>query len=87
MKNLLIIDDQKGIRLLLNEVFSMEYYKVFQAANGVEALEILNKQTIDCILLDMRIPGMNGITPIENTKLTNPVNEIISVLPRAMRKK
>ena len=61
MKKILIVDDQKGIRLLLNEVFSREGYKVYQAPNGVEALNIIDKETIDCVMLDMKIPGMNGL--------------------------
>ena len=61
MKKILIVDDQKGIRLLLNEVFSREGYKVFQAANGVEALNIVDSNEINCVMLDMKIPGMNGI--------------------------
>lgn len=55
MKKILIVDDQKGIRLLLNEVFSREGYKIFQAANGLEALKIMASNNIDCVLLDMKI--------------------------------
>ncbi|MFC7685842.1 response regulator [Ureibacillus sp. GCM10028918] len=61
MKKILIVDDQKGIRLLLNEVFSREGYQVHQAANGVEALKLIEREAIDCVMLDMKIPGMDGI--------------------------
>ena len=71
MKKILIIDDQRGIRLLLNEVFSKNMYKVYQAANGMEALQILENQPIDCILLDMRIPGMNGIEILREIRERN----------------
>ena len=40
---ILIVDDQFGIRILLNEVFQKEGYHTFQAANGVQALDILNE--------------------------------------------
>lgn len=60
-KKILIVDDQYGIRILLNEVFRKEGYKTFQAANGVQALAILENDDPDLVLLDMKIPGMDGI--------------------------
>ena len=62
MKHILIVDDQLGIRLLLKEVFTQEGYEVSLAANGYEALEIIEgAYKIDGVLLDMKIPGMDGI--------------------------
>ena len=61
MKHILIVDDQLGIRLLLKEVFTQEGYEVSLAANGYEALDIINEHKIDGVLLDMKIPGMDGI--------------------------
>ena len=61
VKHILIVDDQLGIRLLLEEVFSQEGYKVSLASNGFEALELLKRNNIDGVLLDMKIPGMDGI--------------------------
>ena len=61
VKHILIVDDQLGIRLLLEEVFLQEGYKVSLASNGLEALATVEKETIDGILLDMKIPGMDGI--------------------------
>ena len=67
----LIVDDQFGIRILLNEVFQKEGYQTFQAANGVQALEILTKNKPDIILLDMKIPGMDGIEILKRMKKLN----------------
>ncbi|HWK23043.1 MAG TPA: response regulator [Ureibacillus sp.] len=71
VKKILVVDDQKGIRLLLNEVFSREGYKVYQASNGVEALNIVKNESIDCVMLDMKIPGMNGIEILKNIRESN----------------
>ena len=60
MKKLLIVDDQKGIRMLLDEIFTKEGYETYLASNGLEAFELLEKEKIDCVLLDMRLPGMDG---------------------------
>ncbi|MCP1143595.1 response regulator [Lysinibacillus endophyticus] len=68
MRNILIVDDQRGIRLLLEEVFSREGYNVFQAVNGLEALTIIENNIIDCVLLDMKIPGMNGFEILKHIR-------------------
>ncbi len=61
MKKILIVDDQLGIRLLLTEVFKKEGYETNQASNGVEALALLEEYKPDLVLLDMKIPGMDGL--------------------------
>ena len=71
MKKILIVDDQHGIRLLLNEVFKKQGYETFLAANGIEALRIFDEEKIDCVLLDMKIPGMNGTEILRHLKERN----------------
>ncbi len=61
MEKILIIDDQLGIRLLLTEVFKKEGYITAQASNGVEALAMLEQDRPDLVLLDMKLPGMDGL--------------------------
>jgi two-component system, response regulator, stage 0 sporulation protein F len=65
---ILIVDDQYGIRILLNEVFQREGYTTYQAANGMQALEIARKHRPDLVLLDMKIPGMDGIEILKRLK-------------------
>ncbi len=67
-KKLLIIDDQYGIRILLNEVFQKEGYQTYQASNGVQALSIIESDRPDLVLLDMKIPGMDGIEILKRLK-------------------
>ena len=68
MKRLLIVDDQQGIRLLLNEVLKKEGYITYLATNGSEALKYADEQEMDCVLLDMKIPGMDGIEILRRLK-------------------
>ena len=68
VKRLLIVDDQQGIRLLLNEVLKKEGYITYLAANGSEALKYADEQEMDCVLLDMKIPGMDGIEILRRLK-------------------
>ncbi|WP_313803033.1 response regulator [Cytobacillus sp.] len=66
---ILIVDDQFGIRILLNEVLQKEGYNTYQAANGIQALEIVSKHSPDLVLLDMKIPGMDGIEILKRMRV------------------
>ncbi|WP_316273976.1 sporulation initiation phosphotransferase Spo0F [Bacillus halotolerans] len=76
-EKILIVDDQYGIRILLNEVFNKEGYQTFQAANGLQALDIVTKERPDLVLLDMKIPGMDGIEILKRMKV---IDENIRVI-------
>lgn len=65
---LLIVDDQAGIRLLLQEVFSYEGLDIMQASNGKDALDIVKTNRPDIVLLDMKIPGMDGLEILSHIK-------------------
>lgn len=76
-KKVLIVDDQNGIRILLMEVFSSEGYKTYQAANGKLALDIVRSDAPDLVLLDMKIPGMDGLEILKHIKDVNPAIKVI----------
>jgi two-component system, response regulator, stage 0 sporulation protein F len=67
-EKILIVDDQFGIRILLTEVLQKEGYQTFQAANGFQAIEIAKQNAPDLVLLDMKIPGMDGIEILKRLK-------------------
>ncbi|WP_126428928.1 response regulator [Brevibacillus marinus] len=68
-KKILVVDDQYGIRILLYEVLGKEGYSTFQAANGKQALEIVQKESPHLVILDMKIPGMDGIEILKQIKM------------------
>ncbi|MCZ8514593.1 response regulator [Paenibacillus filicis] len=76
-KKLLIVDDQNGIRILLMEVFSSEGYETYQASNGKLALEIVRNVSPDLVLLDMKIPGMDGLDILKHIKSIDPSIKVI----------
>jgi DNA-binding NtrC family response regulator len=57
----LVVDDQEGIRKLLAETCSLLGYEVYTAASGQEALAMTQKNYFQVALVDMKMPGMNGI--------------------------
>ncbi|WP_141430951.1 response regulator [Bacillus sp. 03113] len=74
---ILIVDDQFGIRILLNEVLQKEGYETFQAANGLQALQIVEEHSPDLMLLDMKIPGMDGIEILKRMKVKDKNLQVI----------
>lgn len=57
---ILVVDDQAGIRLLLTDIFTSEGYQVTSAETGKEALEKIYQHSFDLIILDYRLPILNG---------------------------
>ena len=77
MINILIIDDDKHTRFLLYEVLMMNNFNVFQAKNGLEGLDILDKEKIDLVIVDIMMPMMDGY---EFTKELRSYNASLPVL-------
>jgi len=59
--SILIVDDELLIRDLLYDFFNGQGWKTSIAENGDKALEILNSRSIDLVLSDIRMPGMDGL--------------------------
>lgn len=59
-RQILIVDDEPGIRRILEVAFSKSGYKVSTAASAEEALSILSESTVDCVVTDVTMPGMSG---------------------------
>ena len=61
-KTILVVDDEEHIRLLYKEEFEEEGYNVILAGSGEDALTQLGKGSPDLVTLDIKMPGMDGIT-------------------------
>ncbi|MDZ7715571.1 MAG: sigma-54 dependent transcriptional regulator [Balneolaceae bacterium] len=59
--NILVTDDEKSIRNSLKEILEFEDYQIFEAESGSEALEILSTKSIDLMMLDIKMKGMDGM--------------------------
>ena len=71
--NLLIVEDEAGIREGVREYLSEQGFHVFTAEDGVVALEVFQKESIDLILLDIMMPRKNGFEVLEEVRKTSKV--------------
>ena len=60
-KTILVVDDEDAIREVLSEELVSAGYEVLLAATGEEALELLPRHKVDLAILDIRLPGIDGI--------------------------
>ncbi len=77
MSNLLIIDDEDKLRSLLKRILELEDYHVFTVGNAQSALAILQKESIDVVLSDVKLPDMNGLDLLEQIKARHPSIEVV----------
>ena len=61
MYNVLVCDDEKDIVSALKIYLASEGYQVFEAYNGREALDVMNRETVHLVLMDIMMPEMDGI--------------------------
>ena len=61
MKRILVVDDDEAIRTLLKEELADEGYEVITASNARDALKMVEKEPLDLVILDIRMPGMDGL--------------------------
>lgn len=77
MKKILLVEDDFSIRLVYEEEFKEEGYEVIAAENGSEALEFFASDTPDLVILDIQMPGMNGIEVLRQMKTIDPSVPVI----------
>ena len=61
MKTILVVDDEDPIRQLLQEELTEAGYKVLTADNARDALKLVQEEALDLVVLDIRMPGMDGL--------------------------
>ncbi len=76
---ILIVDDELSVRELFSGVFTDDGYDVIAAEDGNSALDILRRDNIDVIFLDLKLFGMNGIELCRQIRKTKPVSMIFAI--------
>jgi DNA-binding NarL/FixJ family response regulator len=68
MQKILIVDDEKDFRAIVKEILIDEEFSAAEASNGLNAIEIFKNNSFDVVLLDLRMPQMDGIKTMQKLK-------------------
>jgi DNA-binding NtrC family response regulator len=84
-RRLLVVDDEQGVRESLRVILQPDY-ELSLAASGQEALESIAAEPPDCVLLDVMMPGMDGMQTLERVKADHPWLPVVMVTASTMAK-
>jgi two-component system, NtrC family, response regulator PilR len=76
---ILVADDEQSMREFLDIMLKKEGYRVFLASNGEEVMKWAEKEIFDLILMDIRMPRMDGITVLKKVKASSPETIVIMI--------
>jgi Response regulator containing CheY-like receiver, AAA-type ATPase, and DNA-binding domains len=82
--NILIADDEEGLRFSLASILEIEGYDVQTAGDGLEALELVKKNEFDIAFFDIRMPEMNGVEAFKRIKEISPETIVVMMTAYAM---
>lgn len=77
MANILVCDDDKDIVEAIEIYLTQEGYRILKAYDGQEALDILNSETVDLLIIDVMMPRLDGIRETVRIRESNPLPIII----------
>ncbi len=84
MFQILVVEDDRSTARLMKAVLTHSGYEVFQAGDGVEALEVMDNQHIDLIVLDVMMPRMDGYEFTENLRSCGDMTPILMVTAKQL---
>lgn len=84
MFHVLVVEDDKNTRKLMEAVLKRDGYKVFTAESGAAAFELMDVQHIDLILLDVMMPGMDGYTFASELRAVDDITPILMVTAKQL---
>ena len=79
MNKILLVDDEESIRNMMRMTLELDGYSVLTAADGPSALTIFQEELPDVVLLDVRMPGMDGVEALRRIKEINRDAEVIII--------
>ena len=77
MAKILVIDDEQGIRDLLDTLLRRKGYDVVLAESGQKGLDLFRRERPDVVVLDLKMPGMDGLAVLQQVRSFNPKQPVI----------
>jgi CheY-like chemotaxis protein len=77
MAKILVIDDEQGIRNLLDALLSRKGYAIVLADGGLKGLELFRRERPDVVVLDLNMPDMGGVAVLEQIRMLKPDQPVI----------
>lgn len=77
--HILIVDDEKNMLVTLEDILEDLGYDISTASSGLLALEVMRTKTIDVVLMDYKMPGMNGVETFREIKKIDPSVKLIFI--------
>lgn len=75
--NILVVDDEPVARQSLTDILKLEGYTVASAPNGQAAVEFIRTHNVDLLIVDLRMPGMDGLEVVQVVNQVSPDTEVI----------
>ena len=79
MAKILIVDDETPIRRTLRDILEFEQYDVEEATDGLECISKVQREKFDAIIMDIKMPKMDGIEALERLQILSPETPVIMV--------
>ena len=79
MAKILIVDDDKGIRNTLKDILEFEKYKIDESPDGLDCLVKIKQNKYDVIIMDIKMPKMDGMEAIERVQVIAPDTPVIMI--------
>ncbi|MBI5519469.1 MAG: response regulator [Desulfovibrio sp.] len=81
--NILLVDDEADFVETMTKRFRIRKLPVTSAGSGAEALKLLDQQDFDVVILDVRMPGMDGLEVLRQIRAKRPLTEVIMLTGHA----
>lgn len=78
-KKILIVDDEPVVRTTIRRLLEGEGYKVVEAADGTEVLDLIAEERVDLVILDIHMPKLDGIALIDDIRDEHPALPIVVI--------
>jgi DNA-binding NtrC family response regulator len=79
MAKILVVDDDKGIRRTLRDILEFEKYQVEESPDGLDAVVKIKQNEYDVIIMDIKMPKMDGMEAIERIQILSPDTPVIMI--------